>query len=197
MTNWRHGPSLIYQMPLEKLCLCTHCLYLEGCRGCGDWHMETTIHTRTGARPAYMANDSSHSEKQHVVTVREWHSSACPMLLPPYAEGVTRVDTALVPRAFGPRNRFEPVAIASVLEIDFTEHPDVQWLYRAFDEPGSLLYVGITKDPRARMRKHQRDSEWWPEAHYVEFEVHPDRRAVAMAERLAIRMELPRFNIVD
>lgn len=67
-------------------------------------------------------------------------------------------------------------------------------LYRYFDEAGTLLYVGIAKDPEARKRGHRVMSEWFTCANRRD-DIWFDTRELALAaERLAIKEERPLFN---
>ncbi len=68
-------------------------------------------------------------------------------------------------------------------------------VYRAFDAEGRLLYVGITKSPHARMRGHERTSEWWPEMQSVFFEWKASRVEALDLERELIESLRPPFNI--
>lgn len=66
-------------------------------------------------------------------------------------------------------------------------------LYRLYDVPGLLLYVGIAVDPVNRLKQHA--SQPWSFAisrQVVEW--HPTRRAAAAAETAAIRTEGPVWN---
>lgn len=73
---------------------------------------------------------------------------------------------------------------------------DEHALYRFFGEDGALLYIGISIHPFARMGQHRGDKSWWGEVVSVTIERHPNRCAVLDAERDAIRLELPRYNVV-
>jgi predicted GIY-YIG superfamily endonuclease len=74
--------------------------------------------------------------------------------------------------------------------------PQPHALYRFFDQSGELLYVGITMDLPARMGNHRRDKPWWTDAAWIGIE-HFDNRAAALeAERMAIKAETPRYNVV-
>lgn len=68
-------------------------------------------------------------------------------------------------------------------------------LYRHYDKAGVLLYVGITKDLEARFGGHGNTATWWPFAHSASVEWHPDRATALRAEREAITLELPLFNV--
>lgn len=67
-------------------------------------------------------------------------------------------------------------------------------LYRHYDAAGTLLYVGITRDPSMRSEQHQRSSRWFRFVDRTEVEWHRSRRAADDAERDAIATESPVFN---
>jgi hypothetical protein len=67
-------------------------------------------------------------------------------------------------------------------------------LYRYFDD-STLLYVGISKSPMSRMIHHSKRAKWWPRATSVTFEHYGTREQAENAERIAIRDEMPEFNV--
>lgn len=67
-------------------------------------------------------------------------------------------------------------------------------LYRFLDTGGHLLYVGITLNPAARFRRHQRRN-WWTDVATITIETYPDRASVLAAEALAIGSERPTHNV--
>lgn len=67
-------------------------------------------------------------------------------------------------------------------------------LYRLFDETGSLLYVGITKDLHLRWDYHAEDKFWWHLVTRIEVVWHKSREAADSAEREAIRDKGPIYN---
>lgn len=69
-------------------------------------------------------------------------------------------------------------------------------LYRFFNRKGDLLYVGISANAAKRMAEHRKDKPWWHEVKRVDIERYPSRHEAADAERLAIRTEHPKYNIV-
>lgn len=69
-------------------------------------------------------------------------------------------------------------------------------LYRFFDDANELLYVGITNNPSRRFTQHGVDREWWHEVTTIRMEPHSDRNAVLAAEKVAIKVEHPRYNVV-
>jgi hypothetical protein len=68
-------------------------------------------------------------------------------------------------------------------------------LYRAYDQDGTLLYVGIADDWLRRWREHRKTSAWFAEVGSVKVEGYPDRTSALLAERDAIKSERPKFNI--
>lgn len=69
-------------------------------------------------------------------------------------------------------------------------------LYRAFNEEGDLLYVGISSNPKQRWIEHACSKQWWrSEVHRKTVEWFPTRLAAARAEALAVRSELPTRNL--
>lgn len=68
-------------------------------------------------------------------------------------------------------------------------------LYRFFDDSGDLLYVGISMNPAARWSQHRQDKPWWCEVATVTIEAHSSPAVAEAAERVAIRSELPRYNV--
>jgi hypothetical protein len=69
-------------------------------------------------------------------------------------------------------------------------------LYRCFDSYGRLLYVGITHDFTKRRREHRARSAWWPQVARVSTVIYPLRNQALVAERIAVRTELPVYNVV-
>lgn len=69
-------------------------------------------------------------------------------------------------------------------------------LYRHFAADGSLLYVGISLSPLARLSQHRDSSPWYGEIARVEVEWHPNREAALAAEKAAIQAEGPRHNVI-
>ena len=68
-------------------------------------------------------------------------------------------------------------------------------LYRFFNANHDLLYVGITANPTARLKKHAAEKEWWLEIATVKMEHFSDRQSVLAAERAAIKSEHPLHNV--
>jgi predicted GIY-YIG superfamily endonuclease len=72
----------------------------------------------------------------------------------------------------------------------------MQYLYRAFNKEGELLYIGISSQWHHRLHQHEKTSAWIEEADHVTIERFPDRETVAEAERRAVLTEKPRDNKV-
>lgn len=68
-------------------------------------------------------------------------------------------------------------------------------VYRFYDTDGSLLYVGVAVDPKARWYGHAQDKPWWPDVAVKEIEWFDGRSAAERAEIKAIQDERPRYNI--
>lgn len=70
-------------------------------------------------------------------------------------------------------------------------------LYRFYDNVGTLLYVGITKDWHARIRSHEKSADFYSAVAKITFERFPDRESLEAAEVLAIEEEDPLYNRAD
>jgi excinuclease UvrABC nuclease subunit len=68
-------------------------------------------------------------------------------------------------------------------------------LYRHFDAEKKLLYVGISLSTFARLSQHKDHSPWFEQVMTVEIEHFETREEAMAAERKAIKMENPQFNI--
>jgi predicted GIY-YIG superfamily endonuclease len=69
-------------------------------------------------------------------------------------------------------------------------------LYRFYTKTGQLLYVGITMNPPQRFKSHQNGKEWWSEVSGITVEHYESRLELQSAERRAIQVEKPRYNVV-
>jgi predicted GIY-YIG superfamily endonuclease len=67
-------------------------------------------------------------------------------------------------------------------------------LYRFWNDD-TLLYVGISCDPGRRFGEHRQDKPWWTQVDKITLEQHPTRHAVLVAERQAIVLERPLYNL--
>lgn len=70
-----------------------------------------------------------------------------------------------------------------------------QYLYRLFNRAGLLLYVGISDNPLRRWNEHSKSKDWWPEVANLSQDWYPDRTSVELAERHAIKVERPKYNV--
>jgi excinuclease UvrABC nuclease subunit len=70
-------------------------------------------------------------------------------------------------------------------------------VYRIFDATGRLLYVGLSKSPKTRVRCHRRTKAWGPEIAHHTVEWHRNPYAAHTAETAAIRAEQPIHNQVS
>jgi predicted GIY-YIG superfamily endonuclease len=94
------------------------------------------------------------------------------------------------------RARVSTVSTVESEEIEGEFQVTCCWLYRHFDAEGALLYVGITVDMPRRGREHATTSEWFERAARTTFESFLTRGAALEAERTAVIVERPRYNIV-
>ncbi|MEU2724044.1 GIY-YIG nuclease family protein [Streptomyces smyrnaeus] len=67
-------------------------------------------------------------------------------------------------------------------------------LYRLYDDSGRLLYVGITRDPKARWNAHARDKHWWPEVASKTLEWFETRKSAERIEKIEIEEGKPAYN---
>lgn len=68
-------------------------------------------------------------------------------------------------------------------------------LYRLYSASDKLLYVGISKHPKWRMKEHAQGKWWWWQVHRGTIEYFEDRASAAEAELAAIRTEAPIYNL--
>ena len=69
-------------------------------------------------------------------------------------------------------------------------------IYRLFDSSGTLLYVGMTRNPTDRIAAHRRRKPWGQQVTREEVTWCESREAAKEAERIAIHMEHPMHNII-
>lgn len=68
-------------------------------------------------------------------------------------------------------------------------------VYRLYDAAGSLLYVGLGRNPMTRWASHAEQHAWWPRATAFRVDWFETRKEAAAEERRAIRDEDPECNI--
>ncbi len=78
--------------------------------------------------------------------------------------------------------------------IGFNESKS-QTLYRMFNAEGFLLYVGISSSAQNRFRQHFDKQHWANEVTDIKVEHFRTREEVLAAERDAIKLERPRYNV--
>lgn len=69
-------------------------------------------------------------------------------------------------------------------------------LYRYYDRAGCLLYVGVSKSAVVRAMQHEHSAGWWDRWAVMRRHVYPTRELALAAEREAIAVERPAYNIV-
>jgi hypothetical protein len=74
---------------------------------------------------------------------------------------------------------------------------NIHILYRCFDVAKSLLYVGMTSNPEERIKQHRADKPWWGDVDHMTIQKFRNRRALAIAEAVAIHPENPKYNIAS
>lgn len=85
-----------------------------------------------------------------------------------------------------------PKTTIGLAELPETPH----FLYRLFDRTDTLLYIGITNDPKTRFKWHRKNQPWWCDVDQAKTKVdyYPSRDAVLKAEAEAIKEEQPLYN---
>src|ERR1700733_9621020 len=67
-------------------------------------------------------------------------------------------------------------------------------LYRFYDNRETLLYVGISNDPRRRQSEHKK-KPWYPHVRHQATTWYDTEREARRAETRAIRRECQEFNV--
>lgn len=70
-----------------------------------------------------------------------------------------------------------------------------QAVYRCFGGSGQLLYIGTTGNLGRRLAAHAQKI-WFLEVRGITLEWYPDEETAEAAERRAIRIEQPKYNVV-
>ncbi len=68
-------------------------------------------------------------------------------------------------------------------------------VYRRFDAAGQLLYIGCSCNPKSRWKAHTR-KPWWDDVAQCVVEWHETLERADAAERIAIKRELPKYNVL-
>jgi hypothetical protein len=69
-------------------------------------------------------------------------------------------------------------------------------LYRHYDKEGTLLYVGISLNPVARLQQHRRGAHWFYDIARIDVEYFATRDDAIQAEAATIVSEHPLHNLV-
>jgi hypothetical protein len=70
-------------------------------------------------------------------------------------------------------------------------------VYKLFNADGEALYFGSSWRPKGRCQQHKYDKSWWPEVDPARTKVtwYETRRAAEEAEKVAIALEQPQYNV--
>lgn len=71
---------------------------------------------------------------------------------------------------------------------------DVPTVYRQYDRAGNLLYVGMSRRLRNRIKQHRR-SPWWSEITKISYRRYQSEGQALDAEAEAIAVESPKYNV--
>lgn len=82
-------------------------------------------------------------------------------------------------------------------EIPVSRYGAISYVYRAYDQDGDLLYVGVTDELFSRIHQHKLSAAWWPQAHRIVWEQYATRIEAERAERYSIMELLPQHNRRD
>jgi excinuclease UvrABC nuclease subunit len=69
-------------------------------------------------------------------------------------------------------------------------------VYRLYDATGILLYVGCTTNLDRRLKRHAATKPWWPDVAHMVAQSFNVAEEADWAERIAIRDEDPKHNIM-
>lgn len=69
------------------------------------------------------------------------------------------------------------------------------YLYRAFDAKGALIYVGVSLSVLQRLSQHRITAGWFGEVDTIKIERFASKGEAEAAEREAIAVDRPKYNI--
>ncbi len=69
-------------------------------------------------------------------------------------------------------------------------------VYQLFGADDELLYIGMTKNPKARFATHKYSKDWWPLVVRHEIEWYPTYREARVVETRLLRQHRPPRNPV-
>jgi predicted GIY-YIG superfamily endonuclease len=70
------------------------------------------------------------------------------------------------------------------------------FVYRLYNASDELLYIGMSGRLMARIETHTQTQPWRDQIAYVKADGFPNRKAASRAEREAIRIENPKYNVL-
>ena len=70
------------------------------------------------------------------------------------------------------------------------------WLYVAVGDDGVILYVGISHQPKCRIKDHKRLSLWYKFSKKIDLIEFPSRADAACAETEYIKKYQPKYNLI-
>lgn len=89
--------------------------------------------------------------------------------------------------------------MSAAWDADLARRRLPHWVYRCYDADGVLLYIGMTYDPKQRIRSWRSRSNqdrwsWFCDVARMSWCAHPDQWRAGWAEREAIQAERPLHN---
>ena len=76
-----------------------------------------------------------------------------------------------------------------------SDTPERTALYHIFDAADDLLYIGISNSFGRRWHEHSKVQPWWPDMRWQTVRWYDSREEAEAAEKAAIKIENPRYNI--
>lgn len=70
------------------------------------------------------------------------------------------------------------------------------WVYHAFCQHGSLLYVGVAFDLQRRLKQHRLYKAWWPEVDWIIADLFDNRAEALAQESRVIWHHHPEYNLI-
>ncbi len=70
-------------------------------------------------------------------------------------------------------------------------------LYRFYSATNELLYIGVTRDLERRLAQHLNEKHWYFDIERIKVEHFRTRWAAEDAEKKAIAVEFPKYNLKD
>jgi hypothetical protein len=89
-----------------------------------------------------------------------------------------------------------PAPVPALPETELGELVPATALYRLWAADGTLLYIGIADNLKARFDGHKLEKSWWGDVAKATVIWYGSRRDAFQAEDIAIKAERPLYNIV-